>query len=62
MFSESNYEGESFSGLDAQNTEINGVEFLDCTFINCNFSNAVMNAVEFRESKFEDCDLSFISR
>ena len=58
MFSQNEYENETFKDIDLQNEELSGVEFDECAFIKCNFSSTLFKGCTFKNCEFEHCDLS----
>ncbi|MCR9250961.1 MAG: pentapeptide repeat-containing protein [bacterium] len=51
-------EGEEFNSINYQTNPISIGEYEDCTFRNCNFSNASLKEVVFVDCEFIECDLS----
>ena len=58
MFTKYNYDAEEFVGIDLDGEEIRDVEFNECTFSKCDFSNSSLISCAFRGCTFDDCDLS----
>jgi uncharacterized protein YjbI with pentapeptide repeats len=52
------YTAERFKGLRQRGSTIAGKEFVECTFKNCDFHEAVFSACKFIECAFIHCDLS----
>ena len=55
---ESYYDQKSFAKENFTTQSINGTEFTDCTFVNCDFSGMVLTRVEFSDCIFDTCNLS----
>ncbi|CBA16025.1 pentapeptide repeat-containing protein [Xanthomonas albilineans] len=55
------YCGESFVSEDRSGQSLESIRFEDCTFRQCNFTEAELNRCKFRECEFVDCNLSLIS-
>ena len=52
--------GESFSGLDVSSSKCEGILFDECTFVNCNFAESILNHCSFTECVFTNCNLSSV--
>lgn len=59
FFKTDDYWEEEFENLDEK--ELVSIYFDSCTFINCDFSEAIMNKCKFTECTFINCDLSLSS-
>lgn len=60
MFPHDSYEAEDFTGINLGGEDLRTIEFEECTFSKCNFSNSLLLGCEFRGCTFEDCDLSLV--
>lgn len=58
MFTDSSYDFEEFTGINLDGEDVEYVEFEECTFNKCDFSNSMLLGCVFRNCTFEDCDLS----
>lgn len=54
------YCSEIFSGITEVGKEMNNIEFDDCTFEGCNFSEAIFKKCKFLDCTFTRCNLSVI--
>jgi fluoroquinolone resistance protein len=60
LFARGAYVGEVFSGLDAEEAVVEGVEFEDCHFTRCRFPSTALRGCAFVNCVFESCDLSLL--
>lgn len=56
MFKSNDYWEEEFNNLEEKS--LDSIYFDDCTFVNCDFTKAVIIACKFTECIFKNCDLS----
>ena len=51
------YENCTFTDCNFANTNLSGLIFIDCAFVCCDMSMAVLGQTSFRDVKFRDCKL-----
>lgn len=54
-------ENSCFQGVELQNGELTGIEFVDCTFENCTIENTALIRCCFTDCTFVDCRLSDVT-
>ncbi len=54
------YYSQSFNTLESNGEHLSNLEFEDCTFIKCDFSDAVMLKCRFINCSFVDCNMNSI--
>jgi uncharacterized protein YjbI with pentapeptide repeats len=60
LFTEQSYEDRQFASLACQDTELTGIEFLQCQFDGCQFLRSTFRQCRFEQCVFEKCDLSLL--
>lgn len=50
----------TFTGLDLSGQSLKDIEFESCSFIDCNFTDAVLRGVRLIECSFTDCRLNHV--
>lgn len=54
------FEHRTFTEIDASNVALAGVEFFECRFVRCRFTEGELRQVGFDRCHFTDCDLSVL--
>lgn len=52
------HEEQIFDGIDYSEKKLPKAEYIDCTFINCNFSKGILNNSDFMDCDFKGCNFS----
>ena len=58
FFNDTEYFSKTFKGADLQGQTISGIEFDQCTFVECNFMQATFDKCSFVDCQFLQCNLS----
>jgi uncharacterized protein YjbI with pentapeptide repeats len=57
---EAEHDNQVFDGIDYSRQTIGGEEYYDCTFRNCNLSEANLSNSDFNDCIFENCNLGLV--
>ncbi len=57
---QSEYSSETFRGQEFGDIELTKLEFYDCTFLKCRFTETILNQCRLYECTFRECDINQI--